>query len=108
MIVNSQPFLASATRTTAGQSNGYLVASFLEGIFLVNVTAITGTLTITPKISFDNSTYFTHPTTTPLSITETGQFALSMENFGKYMKVAYTIEGAGATSTFQIDFMGKE
>jgi len=107
--VTEQPMLSSAARTTDGQSSGYRVDCFIEGVILVNVTAASGTLptlTITPQISFDNSTYFPKNDDS-LEITDTGQFQLPVINFGKYLRIDYEFGGVDTSFTFSVKFNGK-
>jgi len=104
-VVNEQPMLSSAARTTSGQSSGFRVDGYFEGNFLIVVTAASGTLTIKPSISMDNSTYFAKDTM--LEISATGQYLIPISNFGKYLRSEYEIT-AGGSFTFSLSFMGKE
>jgi len=104
-VVNEQPMLLSAARTTSGQSSGFRINSFLEGNILINVTAASGTLTIIPSISFDNSTYYRKDLT--YEISAIGQYCIPITNFGKYLRADYTITDGGSF-TFSLSFMGKE
>jgi len=104
-VVNEQPMLSSAARTTSGQSSGFRINSFLEGNILINVTAASGTLTIIPSISFDNSSYYRKDLT--YEISAIGQYCIPITNFGKYLRADYTITDGGSF-TFSLSFMGKE
>jgi len=109
LTVTEQPLLASAARTSSGQSSGYRVDCFLEGNLIINVTAASGTmqtLTVTPQISFDNSTFYPKNDDS-IEITETGQYVLPVTNFGKYLRADYEIGGSGSSFTFTIKFNGK-
>lgn len=91
-------FLASGARTAAtAQSSGFEVSAYHEGQILVNVTAESGTSTldIIIETSDDNSTYYTH--TTIAQITATGQTRQAITNFGKYVRINYTVGGTSFT-----------
>ena len=104
-VVNEQPMLSLATRTTSGQSSGFRFDGYFEGNFLINVTVASGILTISPSVSFDNVTYF--PKDQTLEISATGQYCLPITNFGKYLRSNHEIS-AGGSFTFSLSFMGKE
>lgn len=84
------------TASTA-QTSGFLVAAYTEGQILVNVTAegSTSTLDITVQTSDDNSTYYDH--TSCAQITATGQYRTAITNFGKYVRLSYTVGGTSFT-----------
>ena len=91
-------FLASGVRTAAtAQSSGFEVSAYHEGQILVNVTAESGTSTldIIIETSNDNSTYYTH--TTISQITATGKTRQAITNFGKYVRINYTVGGTSFT-----------
>jgi len=94
-------FLASATYSagSAAYSSGFLVSAYHEGQILVNVTAEAGTSTldIVVQTSDDNSTYYDH--TTCAQITATGQYRYAVTNFGKYVRLKYTVGGTSFTFT---------
>ena len=108
--VNLQSYLSSAARTSSGQSNGHIVSGFIEGRFLINISAVSGTdptLDCKAAFSWDNSTYYsTDQSSTQL--TSTGQFSIPVTNFGKYLRFEYAIGGSDTpTFTFTVDFLGK-
>ena len=91
-------FLASGVRTAAtAQSSGFEVSAYHEGQILINVTAESGTSTldIIIETSNDNSTYYTH--TTIGQITATGKTRQAITNFGKYVRINYTVGGTSFT-----------
>lgn len=92
-------FLSSATYSagSAAYSSGFLVSAYTEGQILVNVTAeaSTSTLDIVVQTSDDNSTYYDH--TTCNQITATGQYRYAVTNFGKYVRLKYTVGGTSFT-----------
>lgn len=91
-------FLASGVRTAAtAQSSGFDVSAYNEGQILVNVTAEadTSTLDIIIETSDDNSTYYTH--TTIAQISATGKTRQAITNFGKYVRINYTVGGTSFT-----------
>jgi len=100
--------LASAARTSSSVSDSITVGKFLEGNFLINVTAASGTgrkLVVYAQTSDDDSTFY--PIGNSVAITTTGQYTLSATNFNKYMKFKYDISGPSASFTFAVNFMGK-
>ena len=91
-------FLASGLRTAAtAQSTGFDVSAHIECHILVNVTAESGssTLDIIIETSDDNSNYYTH--TTMSQITATGKVRQAITNFGKYVRINYTVGGTSFT-----------
>lgn len=91
-------FLASGERTAAtAQSSGFEVSAYLEAQILVNVTAESGTSTldIIIETSDDNSTYYTH--TTIGQISAIGKVRQAITNFGKYVRINYTVGGTSFT-----------
>ena len=108
--VNTQPILSSAARTSSGQSSGFLVSGWLEGVLLLNISAASGTgrkLSIRIDVSDDNSTFYTLQGIGPYEFTVTGTYGIPATNFGKYMRINYTISGTSASFTFSIGLMGK-
>ena len=107
--VNNQPYLTSAVRTSSGQSNGHNMAGFIEGRFLINVTAVSGTsptMDCKAQFSWDNSTYYdTDASATQIS--STGQYSIPVTNFGKYIRFDYEMGGTSPSFTFTVDFIGK-
>ena len=94
-------FLASGLRTAAtAQSTGFEVSQYAEGNIFVNVTAEAGvsTLDITIELSDDNTNYYTH--TTIAQISATGQYRQAINNYGKYIRIKYTV--AGTSFTFAV------
>jgi len=90
--------LSSGTRTAAtGQSSSYNVSSYYECLILVNATAEGGesTLDITVESSDDNATWYEHTAIT--KITATGQYLEAIANFGKYIRINYTVGGTSFT-----------
>lgn len=84
------------TASTA-QTTGFDVSAYAEGQILVTVTAEGGvsTLDITVQTSDDNSTYYDH--TSCAQITATGQYRTAITNFGKYVRLSYTVGGTSFT-----------
>ena len=91
-------FLASGVKTAAtAQSTGFDVSAYHEGQILVNVTAESGTSTldIIVETSDDNSNYYTH--TTISQISATGKTRQAITNFGKFVRINYTVGGTSFT-----------
>ena len=96
--VRKVTFFASGVRTAAtAQSSGFDVSAYTEGQILVNVTAEGGvsTLDIIIETSDDDSTYYTH--TTMSQITAIGKARQAITNFGKYVRLNYTVGGTSFT-----------
>jgi hypothetical protein len=97
--VSVKTFLTSAVYSagSAAYSSGFLVSAYNEGQLLVNVTAESGTSTldIVIQTSDDNTTYYDH--TTCAQITATGQYRFAVTNFGKYVRLKYTVGGTSFT-----------
>lgn len=90
--------LSSAARTAgSGTSSTYEVSKYIEGQVLVDVTAESGssTLTVTVMTSDADSTWYTHTTMT--AVTETGQYRQAVTNFGKYVRLHYDVAGTSYT-----------
>lgn len=96
--------LASATYSagSAAYSSSFEVSQYNEGQIYVNVTTETGTSTLDVVIqhSPDNSTWYTH--TTISQISATGQTSQAITNFGRYLRVKYTVAG----TSFVFDIQG--
>lgn len=108
--VISQMVLSSASRDSNGQSNGFNWAGFIEGRFLIDVTAISGsdtpTLTLTPQFSEDNVDFYdTNESAT--EITATGKTSIPITNFGRYVRLDYALSGTSPNFTFSVKFVGK-
>lgn len=91
-------FKASGAVTAAtAQTTGFDVSAYIEGQILTNITAEEGTSTldITVQTSDDNSTYYDHTTCTQR--TATGQYRTAITNFGKYVRLSYTVGGTSMT-----------
>jgi len=96
--VRAVTFLASGIRTAAtAQSSGFDVSAYTEGQILINVTAESGvsTLDIIIETSDGDATYYTH--TTMSQITATGKVRQAITNFGKYVRLNYTVGGTWFT-----------
>ncbi|MGD0020825.1 MAG: hypothetical protein ABSC54_00835 [Smithellaceae bacterium] len=91
-------FLSSGVKTAATvQTSAFEVSAYTEGQIFVDVTveASTSTLDITIQTSPDNITWFTHTAMT--QITGTGQYRQAITNFGKYVRLSYTVGGTSYT-----------
>jgi uncharacterized protein YdaL len=86
--------LSSGTYTAAtAQSTAFEVSAYTEGIIFVNATTRGGssTIDITIQTSPDNLTWYTHTAMT--QVTTAGQFKQAITNFGKYVRISYTVGG---------------
>lgn len=101
--------LASGTRTTgSGTTNSFGFASeYIEGIIFVGVSAVVGGGTLTPTIqtSPDGANWYNLEGGSFLPISSASNISNSITNFGRYIRVSYTITGTSVT--FSINFVGK-
>jgi len=88
---------SGAVTASNAQTTGFDVSAYFEGQILISVTAESGssTLTHTVQTSDDNSTYYDH--TDGSSITATGRYRTAIANFGKFIRVNYTVTGTSFT-----------
>ena len=105
----SPQFLASAARTTSGNSETFDAAEKRELIVTVNVTAASGsspTLAVQAQHSpdgviWDNlGTAFTTVTAAPATLTKT--FGTAANPFHRYVRASYTIGGTTPSFTFSV------
>lgn len=102
--------LAAAMRTTSGTSSGFNKNDLHEGLMLLDVTAVSGTgptLDVAMQTSPDNTNWFNLPNGAFSTFSGIGKQALQINNFGKYIRIAYTIAGANPSFTFSVIFVGK-
>lgn len=101
----THPALTPAARTGSGQSGVLDFFEFIEGIVLVDVTAIDpgASLVIKAEASPDQSRWW--ELATMPAITATGKYSLSLVNFGRFIRVSYTVTGGNAT--FSVEIIGK-
>uniref|UniRef100_A0A6H1ZU27 DUF6385 domain-containing protein n=1 Tax=viral metagenome TaxID=1070528 RepID=A0A6H1ZU27_9ZZZZ len=104
--------ISSAQRTSSSTGSYYKVEDLIEGRVYIDITALSGsdtpTLTVTVQDSPDGTDWYTH--TASGALTATGNYPLSLTNFGKYIRISYAISGtftAGQGITFDITFVGK-
>ncbi len=91
-------FLSSGLVTaSSGQSSSFDISAYIEGNICVDVTAegSTSTLDLTIQVSPDNSEWYTH--TTISQISAVGNVLEKITNFGKYMRIGYTVGGTSFT-----------
>lgn len=107
--------VSSGAKTSDGQGNSVDVSRWETGVVFINVTAVSGTspmLTITLEGSPDNSTFYDlhDETGRPVRIpplTAVSSFAVPISGFGKYLRVAYEVDGTSPSVTFASSFIGK-
>lgn len=100
--------------TTNGQSNGFDVSQFAEGLLLINVTAVSGT---SPTLSLFletldpvTNTWFTHPITPSPNgwqYTAVKKDIYQVTNFGQQIRLRWTVTGTSASFTFSAVFVAK-
>ena len=103
-----QQMLPSAARTTGGQTSGFDFGDGIECLIMVEVSTATGDgkqLDITIQTSHDNTNWFDHSTVS--SITDTGNFIDSVTQYGKYLRISYSISGTTPSFTFKITAVRK-
>jgi hypothetical protein len=90
--------LSSGLKTAAtAQSSSFDVSAYAEGQLFIDVTAEAGTSTldVIVQVSPDDVTWYTH--TTVSQISATGQSRTALTNFGKYLRISYTVGGTSFT-----------
>ena len=102
--------VSSSARTANGVSSAYSVADIIEGRVYISITATSGsgapTLTIIVQDSDDGgTTWYTH--TASSGLTATGQTPLNLTNFGKTIRISWTITGTSPSFTFSVVMVGK-
>jgi hypothetical protein len=101
--------LTSAARSTDGQSSGFNVGEYQRVVFYINVSAISGTgVELAAKIqeSPDNSTWYDIGGLSETIMT-TGQYRLSTDDFTKYIRLDYDIDGTTPSITFDVSMVGR-
>jgi len=104
-FLNETTFLASAARTSSGDSTAVVdLGAYANGNIFIDVTAASGTPSMTvafqscPDTTVANC--FDH--TTSSAITGTGKTLLKVNNFGRYVLIKYTISGGTPSLTFSV------
>lgn len=105
-FLNETTFLASAARTTSGDSGTVVdLGAYPNGNVFIGVTAASGT---TPSMLV---TFQSCPDTTPANcidhtttsaITTTGNTLMKLNNFGRYVLIKYAITGTTPSFTFSV------
>lgn len=105
---------ATYSNTVAAFSSTITVAHYIEGVFLLNVTAQAGTnptVTIVVQTRSDDvNQWYTHTTLSggAIDISSTLAQAYTLTNLGRKIRVRYTIDGTNTPSgTFSLMFVGK-
>src|SRR5262245_55714254 len=93
-------FHASGVKTASVDGQSYNLSEMSEGQVLVNVTAITGTVTPVFQTSDDNATWYDH--TSGTAISAIGLARLTVTNFGSYCRCRLVIAGATPSVTAQV------
>lgn len=102
--------LAPLARTTSGVSQGINKGDVREGLLLVEVSAVSGTsptLDVKLQTSPDGASWFDLPGGALAQITASGNYALKVANFGRFIRVAYSIGGTTPSFAFKATFVGK-
>ncbi len=108
MIKQNITIQSSATKTVSGQSSAIDVSSIDEMVVFLNVSAVSGTsptLDVTIEDSPDGTNWYTHTSFT--QATATTKEAKRISNFGKFVRINYTIGGTSPSFTFEVVAVGK-
>ena len=104
-FIKEASILASAARTASGNSGSPIdVAAYSGGVLAIDVTAVSGTtpsMTVNFVTCTDSGTSncgFVH--TASSAITATGKTLLKVNNFGRFVRIEYTITGTSPSFTF--------
>lgn len=100
---------SSAAVTANGQSNPADVTSFEQGLLFIDITAVSGT---SPTIDFKVQTkiageWVDLPGVTIAQQTAVGDVVTALTNFGKDIRLSYTVGGTTPSFTFSVTFLGK-
>lgn len=101
-------FLSLSARTTTGNSDARVLDDVHEGLVFVRVTSVSGTsptLDVVVQVSDDGTNWYDHVDVP--QITASGNFVQPTTNFGKFVRMEYTIGGTTPSFTFGITFVGK-
>lgn len=104
---HTQAPLASAARTTSGNSTAFACDNFDEALVMINVSAASGTsptLDITFEV-YDGANWMTHTAAT--QITGAGSQVMKLTNLGTEYRIKYTIGGTSPSFTFSVVVKGK-
>jgi len=98
--------LYTGTVTQAGQSSPFNVDGWIEAQIFIDVTAASGTLSLSVETGPDSEDFY--PKHTVISdITTTGKVSpVKLTNFGKWLRLKWDIS-AGGSFTFKAIFLGK-
>lgn len=104
--------LKNATLEADGQSDAEDVSEFIEGLLFIEVTAAPGgtlpTLDLTVKSSeAGDEDFVALPGVTIAQITSAGKWVYQLSNFGKILRVDYTLGGTDPSFPTKIKFVGK-
>ena len=99
-MCDDRNMLTSASRNSDGQTSGFEVGSYGQGVVYVTVTSYPsgGSMSCVIESSYDNSSFDSIATFT---VSSSGVTAYQLSNFGKYVRIHYSL--GGDTWTFKID-----
>lgn len=105
-FLNETTFLASAARTTSGDSSTVVdLGAYSAGNVFIDVTAVSGgspSMTVTFQSCPDTTVANCHDHTSGSAITATGKQLLKVNNFGRYVLIKYAITGTTPSFTFSV------
>ncbi len=97
--------LASAARTTSGNSNSVETQFFRNLLGILNVTAVSGTsptLDVKFQESMDGTNWIDIPSAAFAQATATGLKRLEFSTLAPYIRAVYTIAGTTPSFTFDL------
>lgn len=109
MAYREQTFLTSAARTASANSSSYDFSDQKEVAIFLSCTAASGTtptLTVYIDTSADGTNWSEYGTTFDV-LTTTGNAAVGIEKFGKYVRIRCVIAGTNPSFTFSVIGIGK-
>jgi hypothetical protein len=106
-FLNQTTFVALGAETASGDSGTPVdMGPYSNGVIHINVTAESGTGTPTLTVTFqscaDATITYCSTHTASSGITATGNTILKVSNYGRYVRVIYTISGTTPSFTFQV------
>ena len=109
-MTHSYLLRASSATTATGQSAAVDFSDDMEGVALLNVTAVSGTtpsMTVKFQTSDDASDWYDTGDTFSAVTAATKPNALKLTNLGRYVRAVWTITGTTPSFTFTLKLVGK-
>jgi hypothetical protein len=110
-VVVEETILASAARTSSGNSGEVDVSNYIEALVFLKSGAGTGTsptLDVKLQVSPNGSDWYDLPNGAFTQVTTSASSQVKqISNLGRRLRVAYTIGGTSPSFTFEVRLAGK-